>query len=532
MKRFTLCILIILLGVGVTEAQSDGPREVSLVYISDVHAQIEPHAELFWDKQGERYVRNAGGLSRVATVFKRIRTERPGRALFIDGGDTIQGSGPAAWTHGRVVVEPTNALGLDVGIPGNWSVAYGKHALLERAGEFEHPFVASNMFHAESGELVFDPYLIRELNGVRVGVIGFTEPDIPTRQPPHLSNGLAFKGKEVLQPIIDELRNQRDIDVVVLATHIGLPKAIQLAEQLDGVDVLLSADTHERTYEPIVRGQTWIVEAGAFASFVGVLDLTVADGEIIDRDWRLIELLPETFPENPEVRSLVNDALDPHRDRMNRVIGRTDVWLARYQVMNTPLDNVITDAIRHETGADIALSNGFRFAPATEPGPITVADLWNWLPLRLQLKLGEASGAHLQAYWEREFENVFSLDPARLFGGWLPRVSGMQVEFVSTQDVGKRLRSVTVNGQRLQTDRTYTVAAGARKGAPADRVHRVQGCTNTRVLNSTTHDALKSYLQSHSPIQSVNHRRVRCLVTNGDVRSQTLTRLDNERNSR
>src|SRR5690606_3836172 len=108
-------------------------RRVSLVYINDVHAQLEPHPELFWENGEEEFVTAAGGLSRVATVFNRLRAERPDELLFIDGGDTIQGSGPAAWTDGQVVVEPTNALGLDVAIPGNWAVAYGTQAWKQRA---------------------------------------------------------------------------------------------------------------------------------------------------------------------------------------------------------------------------------------------------------------------------------------------------------------------------------------------------------------------------------------------------------------
>jgi len=528
-----LSVLALTAGIGAAaNAGQDTPRELSLVYIADVHAQIEPKAELFWSDDGERYVEDAGGLSRVATVFDRIREERPGSALFIDGGDTFQGSGPAAWSEGRVVVEPTNALGLDMGIPGNWSVTYRKQALLERAEELDHPLIAANMFDADTGELLFEPYLVEEVNGIRVGVIGFTDPDIPTRQPPYLSEGLSFKGTEVIQPLVDQLRDERDVDVVVVATHFGLPKAIRLAEELDGVDVLLSSDTHERTYEPIVRGDTWIVEPGAFASFVGVLDLRLADGAIVDRKWRLIELLPEHFPEDSEVKRLVDEALEPYRKRMDRVIGHTDVWLARYEVMNTPLDNLITDAIRAETGADIALSNGFRFAPATAPGPITVGDLWTWLPLRLQIKVGETTGSDLQAYWEREFENVFSRDPERLFGGWLPRVSGLEVEFVSTDEVGRRLRSITLDGESLDPDKVYTVAAGNRKGAPADRVHRLDGCTNTRRLEMTTHDAVERYLQANSPIRGVEHRRVRCIVTDGVVRSQALSSLTTEDDDR
>lgn len=498
------------------------PRTVVIGYINDVHAQIEPHPELFWSGDGERFVREAGGLARIATVFGQLRAEYPGQTLFIDGGDTLQGSGPAAWTKGRVVVAPTNKLGLDLGIPGNWSVAYGAKALKARATEFAHPLIAANMFDEADGEPLFTAYFIKEINGVRVAVIGFTEPEIPTRQPPHLSKGLAFKGRELLQPLVDEVRGEEKADIVLLATHIGLPKAVGLAESLDGVDVVLSSDTHERTYEPVVRGDTWVVEAGAFASFAGILKLRVDERGLIDRSWRLVELRPDLFPEDPRVRAATREALAPHRKRMNEVVGHTREWLARYAVINTSLDNVITDALRHDTGADIALSNGFRFSPPTAPGPITVADLWNWLPLRLELKIGTSTGAQLRRYWESEFENVFARDPERLFGGWLPRVSGMRVIFNRMDPPGERLRDLVVAGESLQASATYTVVAGNRKGAPTDRIHRVDRCAETRLLGRTTHDAVRTYLREHMPVRSANAQRVRCEATPSALRSQIL----------
>lgn len=497
-------------------------RRVSLAYINDIHAQLEPHPELFWADGKEDYVLNAGGLSRIATVFKELRAQRPGEMLFIDGGDTIQGSGPAAWTEGKVVVEPMNSLGLDVAIPGNWAVTYGAEVWKARAAEFNYKMVAANMSD-DSGNQLFDPYVIKEINGVRLGILGFTEPAIPTRQPPYMSAGLAFQESEVLQPLIDELRNEKKVDLVVVVSHIGLPRAVGLAETLKGVDIMLSSDTHERTYEPIIRGDTWIVEAGAFGSFVGLLDIHVdSENKITKRSWRLIELRPELFPEDPEVKQIVENALAPHRERMNRVIGHTNVWLARYQVLNTSIDNVVADAIRKATGSDIALSNGYRFAPPTAPGAITEADLWTWLPINLQLKTGMASGTQLLAYWEKELENVFSNDPNRLFGGWLPRISGLKVEFNRDAAPDKRLHQLLVDGEAIDPDRSYSITAGHREGAPEDNIHRVPGCQLIRKVETTTHDAVRAYLKGHSPIPTEGEPNVRCIDCRSIIRSQYL----------
>lgn len=502
------------------ETDDNDVKRFSIAYVNDIHTQLEPHPELYWRDQAER-VHGAGGLSRIATAMQRFENERPHGMLRIDGGDTFQGSGPGAWTGGEVMIRPMNALKLDVAIPGNWAVAYGSKQLRKLRDALNYPIIAANIFDEPTGERTFEPYQIREVGGVKVGLIGFTDPDVPTRQPPHLSEGLSFREADVLQPLIDKMRNEEGAEVVVLITHIGLHKAVPLAGKLKGVDISLSADTHERTYEPIVVGDTWVVEAGAFGALMGVLDIEVKAGKIVDRKWELVELRAEDFEEDEKVKAIIDEELKPHRERMNQVIGKTDIWLERYNVMSTSMDRLIADAVKESAKTDIALSNGFRFSPPTAPGEITEADLWNWLPLNLDLKVGEAFGKQLSQYWESEFENVFSADPDRLFGGWLARPStNMQVKFNSTAEAGKRLRSITINGQPLEADRSYTLAAGSREGSPKDNIHRVEQCRDIKQLDRTTHDAVRRYLAGNQEIKDTGEPPVQCVVRPPVVRSQ------------
>lgn len=485
----------------VAAASDDKPRSVSLVYFADLHAQLEPHAELFWHGD-EAEMTTAGGVARIASAIEEIRKEHPGRVLFMDAGDTIQGSAAAAWTEGRAVVPPVNALGLDLGIPGNWEVVYGAEALRQRTGQYRHPTIAANIRDAETGERLFPPYLVKELNGVRIGVIGFTDPDVPQRQPPSYSKGLTFDGAEVLQPLIDEIRHKEKVDVVVLLTHIGLPKSIGLAEHLKGVDILLSGDTHERTYEPIVRGETWVVEPGSFGSFLGRLDLTVREGKVVDRRWELIELRADRFPEDPQVKRVVDETLTPLRPRLERIIGKTEVPLMRYNVVETSLDLVLSDALREAAGADIGLSNGFRFAPPKLAGPIRESDLWDWYPITTKLKVGKVTGKQLREFWERELEHVFASDPEKLFGGWVPRLSGMTLRFVAHAPMGERVREIRVHGEPLEDDRVYSVVACEREGDEPHKVCRIPNVRNPRVLDLEAHEAVRRYLARHSPLMA------------------------------
>lgn len=497
------------------------PVSISLVYMADLHAQLEPHAELFWH-EGKDETATAGGIARIATAVEAIRRERPGGVLFMDAGDTIQGSAAAAWTEGEAVVAPVNALKLDLGIPGNWEVVYGARVMGERAGEFRHPTIAANLRDAESKKLVFPPYLIKVVGGVRIGVIGFTDPDVPERQPPSYSKGLAYDGAEVLPPLIDELRRKEKADVVVLLTHVGLPKSIRLAETLKGVDFVLSGDTHERTYEPIVRGETWVVESGSFGSFLGRLDVTVRGGKVVDRKWQLVELRADRFSEDPEAKRVVDESLAPVRSKLARVIGHTQAPLMRYNVVETSLDDVLSDALREAAGAEIGLSNGFRFSPPTPAGPIREADLWDWYPISTRLKVGKVKGRQLRAFWERELEHVFASDPEKLFGGWVPRPSGMTVRFAAHAPEGCRVREIRVGGEPLEEEREYTLVACEREGDEPDKLCRIPHVKDARVLGLDAHEAVRQYLSRHSPLAAPEGKRVVAVDLPSVVRSQVF----------
>ena len=463
------------------------------------------------------------GVARIATAVESIRRERPGRVFFMDAGDTIQGSAAAAWTEGKAVVAPVNALRLDLGIPGNWEVVYGAEALKRRAGEFRHPMIAANIRESATGKLLFPPYLVKEVGGVRIGVIGFTDPDVPERQPPSYSKGLIFDDAGVLPTLIERLRTREKVDVVVLLTHVGLPKSIRLAETLKGVDFVLSGDTHERTYEPIVRSGTWVVEPGSFGSFLGRLDLTVRDGKIVDRAWELIELRAARFDEDRAVKDVVDATLAPLRARLDAVDRPDGSPSMRYNVVETSLDLVLSDALREATGTEIALSNGFRFATPKLPGPIRESDLWDWYPITTRLKVGKVTGRQLRAFWEREAEHVFSSDPEHLFGGWLPRPSGMTVRLAAHAPAGRRVREIRVGGELLEDDREYTLVACEREGDVPDKLCRIPHVKEPRVLDLDAHEAVRRYLSKHSPISAPVGLRVVAEDLPLAVRSQVLS---------
>jgi 2',3'-cyclic-nucleotide 2'-phosphodiesterase (5'-nucleotidase family) len=506
----------------VPTTKRDGAEQVTVLFVADLHAQLEQHPELFWSRGKDR-IETAGGLARVARAIERIREARDGEVLVVDGGDTIQGSGAAALTDGRAVVPGLNKVGVDVGIPGNWSVAYGPAVLRKRLkNQFEHEIVAHNVYDEASGDRLFDPYTVREVGGVKVAIIGYTDPDIPTRQPPEYSRGLSFSGPDKLPGLIKEVRRERGAEVVLLSSHIGLSKAVSLTDELPGFDAHLSADTHERTYDPINREGTWVVEPGAFGSFMGRLDFWVRDGDVVDREWKLIELTADKFGRDSDVVEAVQRAKQPVEETLNEEIGYTDSKLVRYNVLETSLDNLLADALRDATGTDIALSNGFRFGYPVLPGPITQGDLWRFYPIVTRLKTAEVTGRQLRRFWERELDNVFADEPAERFGGWVPRPSGMSVTFEADAPAGERVREIRVHGEPIDSDETYTITACEREGEPKSTICRIPNADDAQVHELNAHEAVRSYLAEHERVESSLEGRVDATDLPPVLRTQML----------
>jgi S-sulfosulfanyl-L-cysteine sulfohydrolase len=494
-----LAFALALFGLGCHKAQA--PRQATLLFFADAHAQLETHPELLWN-DGEPKTATAGGYARLASLARAIRSEVGGRALLLDGGDTFQGGGAAAWSRGEAVLGPQRALGVDFAIPGNWEVIYGAARMKELAAASGYPWLATNVVDEATGKLVFAPTAVREVGGIRVGLVGFTDPDVPIRQSPAYSKGLRYLGEETLPPAIAALRDHDRADVVVLITHVGLGRSVALAEHLaergSRVDVVLSADSHERVEKPIEKNGVLVVEPGSFGSFLGRLDVQLVAGERPRFTWRLIPVSAET-PEAPDVKTAVDAALAPYRERLSKPIGRAAVPLERYGIVESTADDMLTAAVKEATHVDVALSNGFRFGTPIAPGPITEGDLWNLYPVVAHVKMGRVTGKQLRAFWESELDHVFADDPRRLFGGWLPRVNGMSVTFRAGGANGHRVDQIRVGGAPLDDARTYTIGACEREGDPDDVVCRMHGVADVQRLDLTNHDIVRAYLANAPP---------------------------------
>ena len=503
-------------GMGTNDPVGD-TLSITVLQTADIHGQLDTHPELFWENENVLF-KNRGGLANIKTLFKLERQKNPNRTIIVDGGDLIQGSGYTALSEGKVMPELIKNMGYDVIIPGNWEVVYGKDMMIDVMQGYGTDVIAQNMYHEKSEELLFPAYSVKEIEGVRIGFMGINDPDVPVRQNPIFSKGIAFSGlTNDLKKQVDDLKVNEDLDVLFLVTHLGVFKQVELANNTisESVDYILGNDTHERVRKPIQGKFAKVTEPGAFGSFVGKLTLHFVDGILVDDDYELIDVDPRIFPADKEVQALVDKAKAPYEDHLETVIGYTETPIYRYLTVENPMDNMITDAARWKTGADISISNGFRFGSPIvpengKPAPITRANLWNLLPVNEKVKTGKATGKQIKDWLEKEMHHAFSQNPTERFGGWLVRFSGMKVNFNSQNERGNHISAIMVNGEPMKDDEFYTISACVRPGDPIDNLCRMSNVKDVEVMDYTIHEVVEEYLKKNSPVSPTLEGRAYC----------------------
>ncbi len=493
-------------------------KSIRLLHLGDMHAQLDTHWE-FLPEDPERLQR-MGGFARIKTALDQFRNSAPGAVFSVDGGDTFQGSALAAWTQGEAILAPLNALELDVGIPGNWEVVYGPHIFRSLMKRVNYKVIAYNFQDKISGKDLFPPSVILSQNGTKVAFVGQTDITTTVRQPPAQVRGLDSTKSQGLREYIQKLKSIESPDLVVLIDHNGLTPMVQLAKEIPEIDVILSNHTHERVYRPLWVGKTLIVEPGSLGSFLGVVDLKVQDGKVLSAEYDFVSIFEDKFKEDENVRRIIEKEKRPFASRLNKVIGHTKTPLLRYDVLESNMDNMVADAAREMTKADMAFTNGFRFSPPIAAGPITEGELWNVLPLDAKLKVGTITGKQLWDYLEAEMEMVFSKHPNKLSGGWGPRPSGVKVIFEAGASPGSRIKEVFVAGAPLDLKKEYFIGGCDREGEPLETICRVKDVKNTKFVEGTAHSALKAYIRKHSPLNMKREGRVRAIDLPNKVWSQ------------
>ena len=469
-------------------------KKLTLVQLNDSHGYIEEHWELLWDGGFEKYVK-AGGYPRIKTYMDNLRREKDDNVIFLDGGDTFHGTYPVVKSEGKILPPLLNNLQLDA-MTAHWDFAYGPDKFKKLVDELEYPMLAINCYEKESEKLAFPPYMIKEVNGLKVGVIGIAATIIDKTMPVHFSEGLYFTlGNEELPKYIEELKKERNVDLVVVLSHLGYPQELKLTKEVNGIDVLLSAHTHNRKYEATIINDTIIFQSGCHGSFLGQIDLVIENKKIVDFKHKLV-IMDDQVEENEKMKADINLIMNDDRDMLDTVLGKTNTDLNRNTVLEATMDNFLLKSMLDYTGAQVAFSNGWRYGAPIPKGDITENDLWNIIPVNPPLSSTEISGQEIWDMMEENLERTFACDPYEQMGGYVKRSMGVNIYFKIENPQGERIQRLFVQGEAIDREKIYNAVFVTTQGIPEKYGH------NRKNLDISAIKALKKYLVRHGTVEA------------------------------
>jgi 2',3'-cyclic-nucleotide 2'-phosphodiesterase/3'-nucleotidase len=462
-------VVVALISGGHLAAQSGAPQRAWIMILSttDLHGNILPID--YYTGQAD-----ARGLAKVATLVRQVRKENPTGTLLLDSGDTIQGA-PLAYVHNTRNNTPTDpmmltmsAIGVDAMAVGNHEYNYGLEVLEKARREATFPWLSANTYSTETGRPHYVPYIIRELQGVRVAIVGLTTPGVPFWDDPKNYAGLEFREPltEVKQ-LVPRLRMDERADLVVVAMHMGLEadlatglplatqvpnenQALAIARQVDGIDVILLGHTH-RDVPAVVVNSALLTQASAWGRHLARADVHLEKDSsgrwrVATKQARTIPVTDST-PVDPEIARLAEPYDRETRLFLDRVIGRSDAELDAADVRSR--DTALLDLVHRvqlDAGrADVSMVANFNAKARVPKGDVRVRDIAGLYVYDDTLVVLEVTGQQVKEALEHS---------ARFFDGGIPeynhdQAEGVRYEIDITRPAGERIRNLAYRGRPL-----------------------------------------------------------------------------------
>jgi len=447
--------LLVQLGTVAASAEESGVR-IAIVHVNDVHSRVEGSDSTI-------------GYAKLATIVKEQKAANP-NTLLLDAGDTLHGQTIANLEQGASIVRMMNAVGFDAMASGNHDYNYGQARLSELAGQADFPFLAANVYK-QDGSRLLEPYVIRELDGVKVGIFGLATPETLYKTHPNNVEGLTFADPaEEAKKMVEELEGQTD--AIIALAHLGVDPSstdtsMKVAEAAPGIDVIIDGHSHTALESGRTENGVLIAQTGEYSEHVGIVELTVDGGDVTGKTARLMTL-DQTLDvaADPAVLSIIDTVKGEQEKLLAEVVGRTSVPLdgerEHVRTGETNLGNLIADAMLAESGADVALTNGGGIRSSIPAGDITKGQVITVLPFGNYIQTKRVLGSDIKA----ALEHGASAYPESL--GAFPHVGGMTFKLDPAQPAGSRVHSLMVGREPIDLNAEYVLATNDFMAAGGD----------------------------------------------------------------
>jgi len=488
-RKTLFCFLLLCVAAGFPQPGQVAPERVQITILgtTDLHGNINP-IDYYTNKPDNR------GLAKVAILIKRIRGEQP-NVLLIDSGDTIQGS-PLESFHGRKNNQPRdpmmlvmNSLKYDAMAVGNHEYNFGLKVLEKARQEAQFPWLSANTYETKTGKTHYQPYLIRDVAGVKIGILGLTTPGIPNWDNPPNYAGLEFHN-----PILEAkkwvavLRDQEKVDVVVVAMHMGLGEdlrtgevspgqvphendAVQIAKQVPGIDVIFMGHTHRDVPSLYING-VLVTQANAWGRHLARADMYL---EKSPKGWQVYAKAARTIPTDdrvaadPEVVKLAEPYDRETQAWLGRTIGESaaDLSAKDARFRDTAILDLIQKVQLEAGNADVSMVASFNSEARIAKGPVSVRDIAGLYVYENTLAVLEVTGQQLKAALEHSAEYFKTYVPGKPITEQINEkipsynfdiAEGVNYELDISKPIGQRIQNLTFKGQPVKPDQKFRLA--------------------------------------------------------------------------
>lgn len=448
MRRLFLLVLLAALVIsGIMPqvgAQDEETFALTIMHTNDTHSWHDPQSN------------GNGGVARQATVVQQIRAEVE-NSLLLDAGDRFTGTLYHQQYRGEENVELMNLLGYEAMALGNHEFDDGSETLAAFIDAAQFPVLAANVDASAVPALdsKIGNYVVLEVGGEQIGVIGLVTAETTFSSSPDPAIVFREDYAAVVQPIIDDLTAQ-GVNKIIVVAHLGLAVEVALANELTGLDLLIGGHSHTLLanlytgaadrYPVVTEGAdgqpVYVVTAGAQNIYLGRLDMEFDAAGVVTRAAGDTILLSKYIAPDAEIQARLDELAAPLNELRETVVGNTGVELLNddCRLGECLLGSVIADAMRAETGAQIAITNGGGIRADIDAGEVTMGEILSVLPFGNLVATFELSGADVIAALESGVSRVGEDSGT----GRFPQVAGLRYSFDASQPVGSRIISVEV----------------------------------------------------------------------------------------
>jgi 5'-nucleotidase / UDP-sugar diphosphatase len=495
--RFFLALLVVLLGLLPVHGVRASER-LTILHVNDFHGRVYPYVDKMIDAS-----KPLGGAAYLAERIKQERDRNRSGTILLSAGDMFQGTPVSNLFRGKPVLDVMNRLGFDAMTLGNHEFDWGMESLGDLVSSARFPVLCANIVDDKGRSMPgVKPYVMIRRKGINVAVIGVTTPEIL-----HMVNSKHLAHLNVLDPgraLPDLIRKAREAgaQIVVLLSHLGLEEDKNLAAHTQGLDVIVGGHSHTVMKDPLVVGKTVIVQAGYNGLYLGVLDLTVDEktGRIVrvttEDELKLVSAGPEDGFDK-DVARVADDYGERIKERFQTVVGKTGIDLTRQGEGESIMGDLITDAIRASTGADVAFHNSGGIRADIPAGDITMEQVFTVLPFDNVVVTMDLTGADL----------LDILEKSTGANKGMLQVSGLRVEYDFSTSADRRVATVQIGGKQLEKDGTYRVSTNDFLAAGGDRFSPF-GKGRNMLYGGDLREVFVEYVRAHSPVSLPNGGRI------------------------